>query len=210
MDSSNLKYPLRWPIGWERTKKPTLSNFGKDHRPSIYKANSYLKDQLRLFKAKSVIVSSNLRLKIDGEPYSRQKPLDDNGVAVYFVWNNTDCVIACDTFLNPGCNIWAVAKTIDALRLIDRYKCTEILNRAFSGFKALPEKGTETKQQLSPWQILDLFPGASQKAINRAYRAKAKQGPYRHPDNGGSSDMFFLLREAYNHCIQFDAESPYL
>lgn len=137
-------YPLSWPVGWKRTAHPIRSRFGSwNDKPSVAKASNKVLHEIELLGGSSPIISSNMKLKKDGFPYSKQPKMEDMGIAVYFTWEGEQKVIACDSYDLLGCNLWAIAKTIEAMRGIDRWGCSEILNRAFAGFKALPEKASE-------------------------------------------------------------------
>ena len=47
-----------------------------------------------------------------------------------------DLVIACDKFKEPRWNLNAIKMTIQAIRNIERYGTTSLMERAFTGFKA--------------------------------------------------------------------------
>ena len=53
-------------------------------------------------------------------------------------------------------------------------------------------------------EILGVAPDASEQAIERAYRQEVKRA---HPDNGGSTDEFRAVREAYETLLSDDAGS---
>ena len=78
--------PLHWPPGWERAKRPTRSRFGD---ASIYREIRELGWELDRLGAHpgSRIVSTNLRLRQVGLPYSYQRRVDDEGVSV---WSDLD------------------------------------------------------------------------------------------------------------------------
>jgi len=80
------------------------------------------------------------------------------------------------------------------MRGIERWGCSEILNRAFTGFKALPEKS-----QMSDFDILGVEESASKEEIRRAFRKKAMEV---HPDKGGDADEFQKLNQAYHNLIE--------
>jgi cytochrome c5 len=50
-------------------------------------------------------------------------------------------VIACDSYSTVRANMRAVGATVEALRAIQRHGATSLLERAFTGFAALPPKG---------------------------------------------------------------------
>ena len=185
-------YPLSWPAGWPRTQYPERSRFGSYYdKPSVDKATRKLQDEIRMLGGKDLIISTNLVLRNDGLPRSSQRSPDDRGAAVYFKWKDEPMVIACDSYDKIGCNLWAMAKTIEAMRGIDRWGCSELLNRAFTGFKALPYEGTSGQ---SWWDILEIDKEASDEDIKAAYRAKIKEN---HPDLGGDQEKFERIQKAY-------------
>lgn len=124
-----------------------------------------------------VVITSNLELKTNGLPYSNQSLLkQDCGVAVYFIREGKDLVIACDKYDRPGCNLLALAKTIANMRGIDRWGCSELLNQMFSGFKALPEK-----MPVRGWYtILEVPENGNGDQVQLNYRRLVKKY---HPDN---------------------------
>jgi hypothetical protein len=182
-------YPLAWPAGWPRSIRKVSAPF----RLSFAKARDDLMNELRLMGARYPVLSSNVPLRRDGLPYAGQKEPEDSGVAIYFMWQGKQMTFACDRWDKVGDNVRAIGKTIEALRGIERWGASDMMERAFSAFEALPAPdGVVT---LSCWQILDLEPGASELEIERAYRAKAKAA---HPDAGGSRLEWDQLRAAYD------------
>lgn len=188
-------YPLQWPHGWNRTNNPEHSRFGSwNDKPSISKATDKIIHEMNLFGGTDLIISTELKLKKDGLPYSNQKQPEDRGVAVYFTYQGEQKVIACDSFNKIGCNLWAIAKTIEAMRGIDRWGCSEIITKAFTGFTALPENATQST--LRPWdKVLGVCRTASLTEIKSAYRALVKKY---HPDNPltGNDTKFREIQEA--------------
>src|SRR5690606_30813924 len=147
-------YPLQWPNGWSRTQYPMNSKFGSyNDKPTIGSASDKIVYEMRLFGGTDLIISTDSKFRKDGLPYSSQRQPDDRGVAVYFTYQNEQKVIACDSFNKIGCNLWAIAKTIEAMRGIDRWGCSEIITKAFTGFTALPET---TQEDI--WAILEMEP----------------------------------------------------
>jgi hypothetical protein len=181
-------YPLAWPAGWPRAKRKTRASFNL----SFANARDELMRELRLMGARYPILSTNVPLRRDGLPYAQQKEPDDPGVAVYFMWQGKQMTFACDRWDRVKDNVRAIGKTIEALRGVERWGASDMMERAFSAFEALPAPdGVVT---LSCWQVLDLPTGASEMEIERAYRAKAKAA---HPDGGGSRLEWDQLRAAY-------------
>jgi hypothetical protein len=182
-------FPLAWPAGWPRARRKSSAAFNL----SFAKARDELMRELRLMGARYAILSSNVPLRRDGLPYAGQKEPDDPGVAVYFMWQGKQMTFACDRWDKVKDNVRAIGKTIEALRGVERWGASDMMERAFSAFEALP--APDGVVVLSCWQVLDLEPPCSEMDIERAYRAKAKSA---HPDSGGSREEWDQLRHAYD------------
>lgn len=176
-------YPLQWPVGKPRKLYPERSRFGER---SIDAATSILREELRRLGASNMVLSTNLRLRNDGLPYSKQAQPRDQGVAVYFTHKKQPMCFACDRWDRIQDNIYAIAMTIEALRGIERWGSGSMVEQAFTGFVALPAPK-------DPHDILGVRPGAAADEIDAAYRQKAKAA---HPDNGGSVAAMQELNEA--------------
>lgn len=189
-------YPLHWPIGWERHDNTIRSRFGDwNSKPTVAKARNKLLNEIRLLGGTDLIISTNLQLRQDGFPRSNQKEPDDPGVSLWFNRNGEQVSIACDTYDKVGCNLWALALTIEKIRGIERWGCSEFLNRAFTGFKALPENGS-VAEILPWWAILEVDQNASFEVITASWKAFIKKY---HPDNPetGDESKFKVVQEAY-------------
>src|ERR1017187_9434731 len=71
--------PLQWPAGWPRAKSRSNSPFKMDANKSRRK----LLDEIAMMGGKLPIISTNARIRVDGEPRGDDTP-NDSGVAVYF------------------------------------------------------------------------------------------------------------------------------
>ena len=189
-------YPLTWPAGWKRTA-PDLrkrarfsrmldgssSNFrGKQILTVADGVTRLVEELMRLGVGDrhDIITSTNIEVRLDGFPYSnRPEPLDP-GVSVYWrmpAEKDTKCM-AVDRYDRVAGNIAAVAATVSAMRAIERHGGAEILDRAFTGFIALPAPGDWRKiLGLSNRQDINL------EVAEKAYRSLAKDA---HPDTGGT------------------------
>ncbi|WP_435017462.1 J domain-containing protein [Tundrisphaera sp. TA3] len=128
-------YPLQWPAGKPRKQHPERSKFGDR---SIDAATTILREELRRLGAGNMVLSSNLRLKNDGLPYSKQAQPRDQGVAVYFTHKKQPMCFACDRWDRIQDNNYAIAMTIEALRGIERWGSGSMVEQAFTGFIGPP------------------------------------------------------------------------
>lgn len=100
---------------------------------------------------------------------------------------------ACDRWKRIEDNIHAIALTIDSLRRIERAGSSDLLERAFTGFMALPPA-------INWRDVLGIANGAGPDEIRKAYRIKAKE---RHPDvPGGSEAAMRELTEAFQAALR--------
>jgi hypothetical protein len=140
-----------------------------------------------------MVLSTNLRLNLSGFPRDDQGDPSDPGAAVY--WQKPGqptLVMAIDGYVRVADNIAAIAATLEAMRKIQRHGGAQILERAFTGFTALPPPR-------SPWEILGVAPNAPREAVEAAYRAKAKAA---HPDMGGSTAAMAELNAARDAALR--------
>lgn len=182
-------YPLKFPFGWKRTKpnEQERSRF----KVSFSHARQSLLNEIRLLGGKNPIISSNLPLRKDGIPYSNYKEPEDSGVAVYFHLNGQQNCIACDRWNKLEANLHAINLTISALRGIERWSSSEIMNAAFTGFKALPSP--ESKYS-------NFFNGVSSyEELQILYRQLALK---LHPDRGGNTDEFVEMQNQYKKLLE--------
>ncbi len=163
---------------------------------SLDAATRELTGELRMLGAKNLVLSTNLELRRDGLPRSGQRKPDDCGVAVYFTKDNRQLCFACDRWDRVEDNIVAVAKTIEALRGIERWGTGDMIQAAFTGFQALPPvPGTMPGRPW--WEVFGLPVGRSTLTaeVEARYLGLVRQW---HPDrNGGDDTRFKEVNEAY-------------
>lgn len=146
----------------------------------------------------SIIISTNVELRLDGLPRSGQRKPVDPGVAVYWKRHGTSDaatmkVMAVDRYDRVEDNLAAIAATIDAMRAIERHGGAQVLERAFTGFTALAAPS-------SCWDVLGIAQGSSREDIQRAFREKAAAA---HPDAaGGSHDAMVRLNAARDESLR--------
>lgn len=199
-------YPLDWPVGWERTpeqyRRRAYSTFG---HITFDRARRSLLDELRKLKARDVVLSTNQPLRLDGQPLAATRIITDPGVAVYITrTDGRQYAMARDAYVEMAANMRSLALAIEHLRGLERHGGDLMVERAFSGFAALPAPG----QRPSCWVILGidpvtearlLDPALRAKAINEAYRAKAR---VLHPDAGGTDQQMSELNAARNEALR--------
>lgn len=179
-------FPLDWPVGYPRSQRRVRSSFGDW---SFARARNNVFGELRLMGATGVVLSTNVPLNRDGIPTAARGRVQDPGVAVYFTYLKTQRVIACDRWDLIEDNLHAVELTIAAMRGLERWGASDMLNRVFQGFTALPAPPAEEPW----WDVLQCRPDTRIEVIEAVYRRLAKES---HPDLGGSASAMSRLNRA--------------
>jgi hypothetical protein len=118
-----------------------------------------------------VIISSHLPLKKNGQPYALATRLADAGVAVYFNYLEGPRALASDKWDKVEANMQALRKTVEALRGLSRWGCSDILQSTFSGLLALPPAAPGAPEAGESWQaVLGLPDTATEVEIRGAAR----------------------------------------
>lgn len=181
-------YPLAWPDAWPRSKRRERSRFDV----TFANARCDLATELDRFGARYPLLSTNVELRLDGQPYANRAEPSDPGVAVYFEHNGKQKVFACDKWDRVKDNMRAITKTIEAFRGIDRWGAGQMLERAFTAFDALP--APMASGYIKPWwEVLGCSEHAPIPVRKAAYREAAKAA---HPDNGGNHELMADVNRA--------------
>lgn len=191
-------YPLQWPVGWPRTAAGAAQHgkFGtKAQRPgqhwastvsiTVAQATQRVLDELARMGVgrDDVVISTNLALRLDGLPRSGQGAPRDAGAAVYWQTRNGDRrAMAIDRYHKVEDNLAAIAATLDAMRAIERHGGAQILDRAFTGFTALPAPTLHRN-----WREVMIF-GESTPTRDQLRRRYRELASTRHPDRPGGTD----------------------
>lgn len=182
-----------WPTGYPRTARP--SNNFRFYPSTLISEIRSLKEELGRMYARGIVISTNIPTKNDGNPYATYSKPPDVGVSVYFTVDNKAMALCCDKWNTVEANLRALVMSVDAMRGLDRWGVSEIMNRAFMGFKALPEKAASFPW----WDVLGVSRTATRKEVESAYKKKVKS---HHPDNGGDPVKWQELQEAYSQGIK--------
>lgn len=189
-------YPLAWPEGWPRTapSRRTRSQF----RVTPDAARRNLLDQLRMLGATQgrVTISSDVPVRQDGQPYAdaARRLIHDPGVAVYFDLAGKPFAMARDIYLTPHENMHALGHAIEHMRGLERHGGAHMVERAFSGFMALPAPNTQREW----WDVLGCARDASIDTIKAAHRRLAADN---HPDRGGDPNRMAEINAARDRGI---------
>lgn len=221
--SKNLDYycqpRLNWPAGFARTPKTERQRaaFGRSnpvaapnaHRGkvsmTIAAAVSRLTEELDRFtkpnqnwRTTEVVITADVPVLARGDFRSQGPEPEDRGASLWFELDGREVVLCCDKWDRVADNLTAIAKTLEAMRGLERWGVSET-ERAFTGFAALPAPGESTSRTC--WDILglDAFDRHTHETIKAAYRRLAMEC---HPDNGGTSEAMAALVDARNQALE--------
>jgi hypothetical protein len=188
-------HPLDWPPGWPRTpanKRRKAAEGGgtwDNTKRRLYR-------ELELLNATNVVLSSNLELRLDGTPRADKAryPVADPGVAVYFELRGHQMTMARDAYLTIADNAWGLLMALTYLRGMERHGGAHMMERAFSGFEALPSPSS-----VECFRVLGLDANATADDVETAFRRRAKDA---HPDRGGSHETMAELTAARTQALR--------
>jgi DnaJ-domain-containing protein 1 len=125
-----------------------------------------------------------------------KRQASEPSVSVY--WNvrgqkNQRCM-AIDRYDRVQDNLAAIAATLNAMRAIERHGGAKILDRAFTGFAALPAPE-------QPWQVLGLSCHASNDEVKDAYHRLVSE---HHPDKGGDEQQMMRINAARDALLSIE------
>lgn len=191
-------FPLQWPQGYKRTDswRRTKSQF----KATFENATEAALHELCLMDARNIVITTNVPITKDGYPYAElsRRRIDDPGVAVYFQRKGKSMVLACDRWSSTAENLRAIALSVAAMRGLDRWGVSDMLDRAFTGFTALP-----APPKPKPWwEVLGVTPGARGDIVRARYRELAVK---HHPDRGGDPAMMAAINRAYEEAQKTQA-----
>jgi hypothetical protein len=176
-----MSIPLRWPADWARTAAADRRS-GRQFVCTPSTALRELEGNLRGLGITYAVVSSWLpvgartgAMRLD----MARTALPDPGVCLAFVRADREHVLARDAFATVLGNLRSIGLAIEGLRAMERHGGTAILDRAFAGFVALPDR--------AHWRtVLGAAPGLTLGEIEARYRQLAKQA------NGGHEELVSL------------------
>ena len=182
-------YPLQWPAGWPRTQPLQRQPWPRDGSLSLSGALKELTEELRRLGARNVVLSSNVTL-------GAERP-DDPGVVAYATYDSQQIAIPCDRWQSVQGNLRAIAKTIEAMRGMERWGAKHMIRAMFQGFTAIEGPGPKD------WREVLGF-GVTSAAVSAAHvRARQRElAMAHHPDRGGDSALMAEINAAADRALQ--------
>ena len=183
-------YPLSWPLGRPRTKFRSTGPF----RSTLASARESVLNELRLMDVANIVISTNLRLRIDGLPRADERNPADPGVAVYFTWNKAQHCMACDKWSLVEDNMRAITLHLSSIRGQLRWGVGDVA-AAFAGFRQLPGVGVKKPW----WEILGMGETRDRTRVQERFHELIQR---HHPDRGGNPNQAAEITAAYNEAME--------
>lgn len=162
------KYPLAWPANEARTpihQKRSTSQFNT----GVNKTLDQLERELDRFRGKNIVLSIDL-------PFRGK--VQDPAAALFFDLPGARAIaICCDIYLNQDDNIRAIYKIVEGMRTIERFGGSNVSQKTFTGFAALPPPP-------DCWKTLGISKGVGEglslklkrEFVMEAFRDRVKEG----------------------------------
>lgn len=185
------EWPGKPTPGYQRKRAP--------FRTAYAKTLDLLESELAHLLAKDILIQAYLRrgdIRNDGWPRSSARP-SQPGIIVTFQSRGSSMSFPCDHFDGWEDNLRAVALSLEALRMVDRYGVTRN-SEQYRGFTALPSSDPLSKRAAAIAFFSKLTGWPEQQVrgdIQGAYRLAARAA---HPDTGGSHNSFVALQEHWS------------
>jgi hypothetical protein len=199
-------YPLQWPPRLPRTKhidrrRSSFGGRGGRDALSPHATGKEVIDEIARLGATTWVITSNLPSRgPEGIPFADAPRGDDPGIAVWFEYRRVERGLACDRWFRPEENLRSIAKTIEAMRGLERWGVADVMASVFTGFAAALPPGDPVEPVVLPWR--DVLGGSwpaglgaeDTLALAKARHRRLMEGE--HIDAGGSSDRMLDLNLA--------------
>lgn len=193
---------LMWPDGWGETpaQNRKVSAFGYD---SPNNRAEQIASEVELFHGTNLRITCNAPLHSRDRLYQafrqpktaaeRHAMDEEPGCAIYFDRKGKPIAIGCDRYVDLQSNMRAITLTLGAIRGIERWGSSELLERSVAGFAELPAPGAIVNVDRPYWAVLAIAPDASLDVAEAVYRSLVKK---HHPDVGGDPSRFLEIQAA--------------
>lgn len=177
--SIERKSPLAWPENEPRTpghQKRYKSLFNT----SMGKTLDQLERELIRFRAKNIVLSIDL-------PFRGK--VNDSAAALFFdLPGDRAIAICCDLYTKQDDNVRALYKIVEGMRTIERFGGSNVSQKTFTGFAALPPPP-------DIWKVLGISKGVGE-ALNTKMRKEFVMDAFRNAakdGHGAGKDMAALV-----------------
>jgi hypothetical protein len=203
-------FPLSWPDNVARTP-PHLRLYPRWDERTINAGANFVRAEINRLNGRhwdyldeNVVISTNIRTTLGGNPSSQAATPTDPGAAVYFQLRFRrggkeilrPIVLTCDKWIRLSDNLHAIGRDIEAQRGRERWGCTNY-EQSFRGYLALLDR-TGSRQW---WEVLGVRSTANKDEIKAAWKKLTLTA---HPDKGGTKSEWDKLQNAYDQAMSIE------
>lgn len=188
------------PPVWPGKATPAYARRRAPFKTIETKALDLLEREVRMLGGKNVEIAVDVEprhIRNDGKLYANARPRSP-AVVVSFDTKEGRLAFPCDTFGFFWANVDAVARALEALRMVDRYGVQQ--GRQYTGFKALPPATAPTMSVEAAALLVGTIASRIPSGIlnDRALAREAVRiaSARSHPDAGGDPDDFSSVQQA--------------
>jgi hypothetical protein len=181
---------------WPGKPTPSYAQKSAPFRATYIKTLDLLEKELDYLFAKETLIQGHWRredIRNDGWPKSSARP-SQSGLILTFQSRGSSMSFPCDRFNAWEDNLRAIALSLEALRMIDRFGVTRN-NEQYKGFAALPAADPNQERTIAI-AFFSKATGWSEDQVRSdlqgAYRLAARMF---HPDSGGSHEKFVAVQK---------------
>ncbi len=186
---------------------PKTSNYQRRTSPfraAYSETLDLLESELKQVRARGILIQAYFRrqdIRNDGWPRSSARVPAEPGVILTFQKGDAVMSFPCDRFRSWEDNLRAIALSLQALRMVDRYGVTRN-NEQYRGFTALPPADpAQARNRAIAFfcRLTGLSESEVRGDVQGAYRLAARAV---HPDTGGGSHDQFVELQRHWQAIQ--------
>jgi hypothetical protein len=201
-----MSYTVR-PLSDHTWLRPQFKRTVTRFSASWAETEHQLLDEVDRLSGRNLVIEVDVReqdLRVDGRIRAKAHATSPAVVIAFETTAHGPMLYRCDTFTTAYAdqgpawqhNVRAIAKTLEALRAVDRYGATET-GQQYTGFKALPggtpmPAGPERMTEADAGEVIRGY-GGSYNTLRESYRAALRAT---HPDHGGRREDFDRLQQA--------------
>lgn len=188
------------PVVWPGKATPTWQRKRPQFKTVWSRALNLLAREVGMLRGKNVQIAVDVEdrhLRQDGALRADARPRTPS-VVVSFDVSSGRLAFPCDTYTFWQENVDAIARALEALRMVDRYGVQQ--GKQYTGFKAIPASTEPTLSTDAAATLIESITEIPARAIrshwNDARLAVRSAVARSHPDAGGSDEQFHRVQRA--------------
>lgn len=188
--------PMPTSPSWRSTGRTSI-------RPTHKKAMMAIRRELSAIGATHVVIEAGFRpdqIRDDGYPYSNERPSHPTIRISFRREGSHPMCMTSGGYADWHYNVYLIALTLEALRAVDRYGCTQG-GEQYEGWSQLPPAAEPPPRKASEWKSVtaawlwmgELCGKPLGTPLDVLYRECAKIA---HPDRGGTNELMAKVTRA--------------